>query len=346
MLPSNSKPQAGGFNSNNSSDTDPNKKRLKLEQPGNNNNNKPFPGPSSSFLSGKKPSPINSNPGHHHMHHQQQGGGGGGGGTGHHYYHQPQNESKFYALTSIEVKDQMEITLEEAFNKLQYLISPVQSNQPDNILFNELSQYSNQSKVHSDEVSNALLYSILTDPANSSKSLRNLFLCNSLSFSFGAPNQTDAASASSYATMVNHLMMITSDYYPKLLDVTRKQLLWLLKELTKAKVSQVERLLLQMLRNIQSGCLTEKNVWLAETMLDIFCSSNGGGQGGNNSGGSASAGGPDQPSGAANLWICGYNELMLQTIYSYLRIIADHVPIPSLNSLKQRETDFCVQLLR
>jgi integrator complex subunit 3 len=329
------------MNSNSSlGDSDPNKKRLKSDQTASLNNNKPpYSSPASSpFMSGNKM----GGPNHQHAHssHHQT----SGGGTGHHYYHQPQNESKFYSLTSIEVKDPLEISLEEAFNKLQHLISPAQFNQADSTLFNELSQYANQSKAHSDEVLSALLYSILTDPANSIKSLRNLFLCNNLSFNFGAAaavgGNQQPDSASSYATLVNHLVTIITEFYPKLLDTTRKQLLWLLKELTKARVSQFEKLILQLLRNIQTGCLTEKNVWLAESMLDILYDralSMPSGNGSNN--------GADQPN-VGNLWFFAHNELMTQSVYSYLRIIADHAQAPHLSALRQKETDFCIHVLR
>ena len=55
----------------------------------------------------------------------------------------------------------------------------------DTASYNELSQYANQSKGNYDEVCNALLYVILTDQFNAPRCLRNLFLCNNLSFNFG-----------------------------------------------------------------------------------------------------------------------------------------------------------------
>src|SRR5690606_1665088 len=118
------------------------------------------------------------------------------------------------------------------------------------------------------EVMNALLYSILTDPQNSNKSLQKMFLCNN--FSFNQQNEPSAGNFSSYATLINTLLNIISDFYIKMHDVSRKQLLWLLKELTRSRLNQFEKLLLQMLRNIQSGCLADKNVWLAESLLDIL----------------------------------------------------------------------------
>ena len=341
MLPSSNSTKSNISSSNN--DLETNKKRLKMEPvaPGHTK-----PGGSSSNPMPHIGRPQNS--GHHHSHHHLSGGGSsgvsGGTGSGHHYYHQPQNESKLYILTSIEVKDQIEITMEECFAKLQNLISPTQSNQPDNALTNELQQYSNQSKANADEVLLALLYSILTDPVNSNRSLRNIILCNN-NFSFSSTGQQESGGvgggSSLYATLVSTLMSIISDTYIKMQDVSRKQLLWLLKELTKSRVNQFERLLLQMLRNIQSGCLSEKNIWLAESLLDIFYEKSASGQMASGGSGTSS----EQTLGG-NLWICAYNELITQSVYTYLRIISDHALNPALNALRQRETDFCIQVLR
>ncbi len=119
-----------------------------------------------------------------------------------------------------------------------------------------------ESKQHYDEVCNALLYSILTDPSNAQKCLRNLFLCNNLSFGTnsnpgnnGNVNSESNAnqSSSSYLILINNLRSIITENYSRLQDVPRQQLVWLLRELVKARVNQCESLMLQMLRNIQSG---------------------------------------------------------------------------------------------
>jgi integrator complex subunit 3 len=47
-----------------------------------------------------------------------------------------------------------------------------------------------------------------------------------------------------------------------------------------------------------------------------------------------------------SLWIYSNTELLTQTIYTYLRIIADHAQAVALNQLRQRETEFCIQVLR
>ena len=170
---------------------------------------------SNSSTSSVKGQPSTSNPSHHHSSH-------------HHHHgssHQTQQlqiphqvESKLYTMISIEQKDPLENVLEESFNKLQHMISNTNSSmsaQTENVQsLNELSQHANQSRAHYDEVCNALLYSILTDPANSSKCLRNLFLCNSLAFNLGGSvglNSADSSSVSpsSYGVLINNLLNIT-----------------------------------------------------------------------------------------------------------------------------------------
>ena len=260
-------------------------------------------------------------------------------------------------MSSIEVRDQLENTLEEAFNKLKHLIMP-NTQQSESVSINELSNYSNHSKAQYDEVCNALLYSILTDQSNSSRCLRNLFACNNLTFSFSSSSVSSSigqsnmnsgmseANSSSYGVLINNLNSIITENYQRLLDMPRQQLIWLLRELVKARVNQCERLLLQMLRHIQSGSLAEKNYWLAESMLDILSEVQLNTSGCSDSPVSNGSVSSSAASSSTSLWIYSYNELMTQTLYTYLRVIGDHGQAVALTQLRQRETEFCIQILR
>jgi len=319
------------------------KRKPKMET---NNINKPISSTQTTTLSSKQPTVSMNQQQHHHSHH-------------HHHHQQQQNESKLYVLSSIELRENLENTLEESYNKLKHLISPNATNnnsnqQPDNNIFNELSNYSNQSKAQYDEVCNALLYSILTDQSNSSRCLRNLFLCNNLTISFSSSSSVSSSinqsinmsgglndpnsNSSSYGVLINNLNSIITENYQRLLDIPRQQLIWLLRELVKARVNQCERLLLQMLRHIQSGSLTEKNYWLAESMLDILTELQTNSTNDSNNSNTSSS--------SSQFWIYSHNELMTQTLYTYLRIIADHGQAVALTQLRQRETEFCIQILR
>ena len=76
---------------------------------------------------------INANKSTHKVHHQP------------HHHQNQQTDSKLYIMTNIELKDSLEVTLEEAYNKLKYMICPNDLQQkPDSISFNDLSNYSNR----------------------------------------------------------------------------------------------------------------------------------------------------------------------------------------------------------
>ena len=144
------------------------------------------------------------------------------------------------------------------------------------------------------------------------------------------------ASSTSYGVLINNLHSIITENYNRLHDIPRQQLIWLLRELVKARVNQCEKLMLQMLRNIQSGSLAEKNYWLAESLLDILTETIA----------PSVTNGSDSSKPVGSLWIYGNIELLTQTVYTYLRIIADHAQAVALNQLRQRESEFCIQVLR
>jgi hypothetical protein len=213
-------------------------------------------------------------------------------------------ESKLYANTSIEGRDNVELCLEDAFNKLQHLINDTINNNNNT----PITEYAGQSKGHYDEVCNAILFSILTDPTNSAKSLRVIF--QSTNFN---------ATSTETSSLIANILSIITENYSRMLDTPRQQLVWLIRELVKARAVHFEKVLLQMLRNIITGNCSEKNIWLAESMLDILS---------------------DEIE-----CVYGYIELLTQSLYTYLRIISDHLQSPTLQQLRQRECDYCLQLM-
>lgn len=249
-----------------------------VNNPGGNNGHKKRgrgDSPSSSMMSSRISSSAGGTGSHHHHSHHS-----------HFKDHQQQmmssmaamssSESKFYSLSSIDSRDPLEQTLEDAYTKLQALIV---ASTETSASFNELVQFANQSKMHQDDVSNALIYSSLTDPIMAPKCLRNLFLvCGAGSSGLdptspivlGSGSSSSSSSSAGLGLVINNLLNLITENYFKLLDLPRQQLMWLLRELVKARVNQFDKLLLQMLRNIQSGSLADKNIWLAESMLDIL----------------------------------------------------------------------------
>jgi len=197
---------------------------------------------------------------------------------------------------------------------------------------------------------------------NSNSSLGNQNNVNSELNSNITQSAAMLVSSTSYGVLINNMHSIITENYYRLQDTPRQQLVWLLKELVKARVGQCEKLMLQMLRNIQTGMfnfqlslvlfifsktfltfllkgsLAEKNYWLAESLLDILTETVA----------PSVTNGPTDSSKpvVGSLWIYSNTELLTQTVYTYLRIIADHSQAVALNQLRQRETEFCIQVLR
>ena len=92
--------------------------------------------------------------------------------------------------------------------------------------------------------------------------------------------------------------------------------------------------------------MQDKNVWLAESMLDILYDQTQPTNNNNNTNSNNNNSDPSSSSNQSSLWMYSYSELMLQTVYTYLRLISDHAQAPTLGQLRQRETDFCCQVLR
>ncbi|XP_038068017.1 integrator complex subunit 3-like isoform X1 [Patiria miniata] len=115
------------------------------------------------------------------------------------------------------------------------------------------------------------------------------------------------------------LNQIVVDKYTKLQDGVRTQLVWVTKEMVKNSVTGVVNVCSSLIKQIAGGDIHPKNVWLAEAMLDLFTEN--------------------------KAWLDKYPVLMAMVLYTYLRVIEDHSS-QMLASLRQREVDFCIGLLR
>lgn len=99
-----------------------------------------------------------------------------------------------------------------------------------------------------------LLYTILTDVNQALKTYRDLTLLTNDGLAFVTTN----------------LSMLVVEKYSKLSDIARKQLLWLLKELIKNQVLNVDNIVWNMLRQASGGDISLKNLQWIEAILDIF----------------------------------------------------------------------------
>lgn len=87
----------------------------------------------------------------------------------------------------------------------------------------------------------------------------------------------------------------------------------------KNSINGTDGVVYNLMRQIAGGDVTPKNIWLAEHLLDTFIEN--------------------------RLWLEKNQFLVASVVYTYLRLIVDHVN-PQFNSLRQKEVDFCVSLLR
>lgn len=121
------------------------------------------------------------------------------------------------------------------------------------------------------------------------------------------------------AIACNHLTSLVLDKYPKMMPATRQQLLWLTREMIKSSVANMENICWNLMRQISGGDLSQPNLWLADNLLDIFIDH--------------------------RAWLERFPFLLASVVYTYLRIIEDHVP-PQLEALRQKEVHFVVSLMR
>lgn len=70
--------------------------------------------------------------------------------------------------------------------------------------------------------------------------------------------------------MVSHLSQLVLERYLKFNDVTRTQLMWLLREMIRNGVNNVDTLCWNVLRHAAGGDISPRNIFLVENLLDIF----------------------------------------------------------------------------
>eukprot|EP00800_Vazella_pourtalesii_P000073 TRINITY_DN10087_c0_g1_i1.p1 TRINITY_DN10087_c0_g1~~TRINITY_DN10087_c0_g1_i1.p1 ORF type:complete len:197 (+),score=50.69 TRINITY_DN10087_c0_g1_i1:66-593(+) len=152
-------------------------------------------------------------------------------------------------------------------------------------------------------VCSAMLYSLLTDKQTASKRCDTLLVLNRDNMSY----------------FIRQLTLLITEKFPKLLTSPREQLYWVTNRMVAKEVFGVDKLCINLLKQIQSGDISDSNVWLADSMLQLFC-------------------------GNKN-WVYSQPYLMCTALYTYLRLIAEH-NAAHLHGLRQNEVEFCIAMLR
>ncbi|CAG4944150.1 unnamed protein product [Parnassius apollo] len=121
------------------------------------------------------------------------------------------------------------------------------------------------------------------------------------------------------ASVLNNLSNLILERYLKFQDTTRNQLLWLIKEMMRNAVTGVDNVCWNLMRYASGGDITPKNIYLVESLLDIYIEN--------------------------RMWLDKFPVLICMVVYTYLRLIEDH-NIPHLMSLRQKEVNFVIALMR
>uniref|UniRef100_A0A6P4EFR3 SOSS complex subunit A homolog n=1 Tax=Drosophila rhopaloa TaxID=1041015 RepID=A0A6P4EFR3_DRORH len=206
--------------------------------------------------------------------------------------------SKLFVCTAVDFKDEIEEKFERSFINLQLQIVGL----TDKEMHDVLSQIVCKDKQH-EEISIGFLYIMLTDPAMAPKTYRDVTL----------------VSRDGMNVIVANLTLLVAEKYTKLTEVARRQLIWVLREFVKHQVLNVENVIWNCLRQAGGGDASHRNLFLIESLLDIFIE--------------------------YRTWLEGNSFLIQSTVYSYVRLIEDHAN-PALISLRQKEVKFTISLIR
>lgn len=73
-----------------------------------------------------------------------------------------------------------------------------------------------------------------------------------------------------FSVVVNTMGKLIHEKWPKMLDIPRTQYLWLCRELLKSNVNNLDTVITGCLKQIAGGDVSQRNIFLAETVLDIL----------------------------------------------------------------------------
>ncbi|XP_061905249.1 integrator complex subunit 3 isoform X2 [Entelurus aequoreus] len=199
----------------------------------------------------------------------------------------------------LDAKDELEEKLERCVGVVHALSNGLSEREANDALTANVCKGPQQH----DEVCLGLFALLLTEPTQAQRCYRDLTLMN-----------RDGMSV--ILVKINQILM---EKFLKLQDVARKQLVWLVRELVKSSVIGADGVVMTLLKQIAGGDVSTKNLWLAESVLDIL---------------------QEQKE-----WVVKSGMLIAMSVYTYLRLIVDH-GTASLLPLRQKEVDFCISLLR
>ncbi|CAH1257994.1 integrator complex subunit 3-like [Branchiostoma lanceolatum] len=208
-------------------------------------------------------------------------------------------KTRLYEVGSLDPKDELEEKLERCHETYTALVTGLS----DREAHDALNAMVCKGMQEHEEITMGLLYSILVESTSAQKSLSDLTLIT----------------RDGLGLVLVKLNQLVTDHFSKLLESVRTQVLWLTRELIKTSVVGTDGICLSLLKQIIGGDISQKNVWLAESVLDVLHD--------------------NRP------WLDKHPVLVSISVYTYLRLVEDH-GAQGLAGLRQKEVDFCVTLLR
>lgn len=119
---------------------------------------------------------------------------------------------------------------------------------------------------------------------------------------------------------ITYLNTIIMERLSKLRDHSIKQIFWITHQLLKANIGFAENVCSNLIRQIPGGDLSMRNLWFIENTLELLSEN--------------------------RAWLINSTNFMVPTvIYTFMRLLADHMG-PGQISLKQKEVDFTIGLIR
>ncbi|XP_067267297.1 integrator complex subunit 3 isoform X1 [Chanodichthys erythropterus] len=208
-------------------------------------------------------------------------------------------QGRLLVSTSLDAKDELEERLERCVSITSSITNGLSEREANDALTAHVCKGPQQHE----EVCLGLFTLLLTEPPQAQRCYRDLTLVN-----------RDGMNV--VLIKINQILM---EKFLKLQDVCRTQLVWLVRELVKSGVIGADGVLMTLMKQIAGGDISNKNLWLAENVLEILV---------------------DQRE-----WVLKSGMLVAMSVYTYLRLIVDH-GTSNLLTLRQREVDFCIGLLR
>jgi integrator complex subunit 3 len=208
--------------------------------------------------------------------------------------------SRLFENSLLESKDEFEDKYEKCYGLLKGLTEGKGDRECNDALNTAVAK---DSKSHED-ICTGFIVAILIEPENAAKHYRHLTLTAKDGLHF----------------VLQELGRLVQEKFLKLKETPVKaQVLWFTKEMIKNQVQNIDTFCWILMRQIAGGDVHQKNLWLADSLMDIFAES--------------------------RAWLEKYPMLLASVVYTYLRVIEDHHH-QNLTALRSKEVAFVVSLIR